>query len=282
MPRPCIIGLDEREYTAIAERLDTQIVVHETLPRILVRDGKLYVESDSGLGYARISAVVFHGIFENDHDTIAGLALWGGPCLPNAQAMMDCRLKLPCLVRALKFSEFAAPPRGYGAPGVEYATDIQRVAKWGNWHCGENKLRFQEATVLDESSVVEPFLAGQAVRVVVVGDRHWQIKLEGNDWLKSIHHPMAAITEVDEDLLNDTRKVADGFGLEVLANDYIVTNDGVPHLLEVNHIPNVTRFPEIWEAYAEYAVRWLAAATGSDLMDGHASTVRRLRSPSMA
>jgi hypothetical protein len=184
-------------------------------------------------------------------DTIAGLALWGGPCLPNAHAMMDCRLKLPCLVRALKLTKFGDPPRGYASPGVEYPTDVERVAKWGNWHCGENKARFQQATVVEESSVVERFLCGQAVRVVIIGGRHWQIKLEGDDWLKSIHHPTAALMQVDSDLLDDTRSVAQGLGLEVAANDYIITDDGIPHLLEVNHIPNVTRFPEIWEGYAE-------------------------------
>jgi len=47
------------------------------------------------------------------------------------------------------------------------------------------------------------------------------------------------------------------FGLEIVANDYIVGEDGQKHLLEVNHIPNVTRFPALWAAYADYAVRWV-------------------------
>jgi len=33
--------------------------------------------------------------------------------------------------------------------------------------------------------------------------------------------------------------------------------DGQPHLLEVNHIPNITRFPEVWAAYAEFVTHWL-------------------------
>ncbi len=39
--------------------------------------------------------------------------------------------------------------------------------------------------------------------------------------------------------------------------DYIVGDQGTKHLLEVNHIPNVTRFPAIWEAYRDYAVQFL-------------------------
>src|SRR5262249_45472788 len=155
------------------------LAVHETLPRMLVKDGQLFVESASGFGCDLISRVVFHGIFEDDHDFIAGLALWGGPCLPNARAMMDCRLKLPCLVRALRFTNYAAPLRGFASAGLEFRTDEERVAKWGNWHCGENKNRFVGAWTGNESAIVERYLDGTALRVVVIGDRHWQIRLQG-------------------------------------------------------------------------------------------------------
>ena len=63
--------------------------------------------------------------------------------------------------------------------------------------------------------------------------------------------------DVDRELLADTRAIQKAFGLEVVANDYIVGEQGTKHLLEVNHIPNVTRFPEIWEAYCDYAVQWI-------------------------
>ena len=39
--------------------------------------------------------------------------------------------------------------------------------------------------------------------------------------------------------------------------DYVVAPDGTPHLLEVNHIPNVTRFPEVRAAYLDYAAAWV-------------------------
>lgn len=255
--RACIIGLDEPQNAALRARHTGPLVVHETLPRILVRDGDLFVEAPSGFGFLPVSRVVFHGIFEDDHDLIAGLALWGGPCLPNARAMMDCRLKLPCLVRALRFTEFADPPRGFGSSGIEYSTDIERIAKWGNWHCGENKERFTHTWQAPESAIVEQYLQGDAIRVVVIGQRFWQIKLEGEGWLKSIHHPTACFMEPNSRLVADTQKVAKGFGLEIAANDYIVTSDGQPHLLEVNHIPNVTRFSEIWDAYEDYVTEWL-------------------------
>lgn len=255
--RACLIGLDAPQNASLKARIEGPIIVHESLPRIFVRDGELLVEAAGGFRFLPVSKVVYHGIFEDDHDFIAGLALWGGPCLPSAHAMMDCRLKLPCLVRALRFTEFGSPPRGFASAGVEYDSEVERVAKWGNWHCGENKERFSKSWSAHDSAIVERFLEGEAIRVVVIGQRHWQIKLEGDGWLKSIHHPTACFMEPDARLVADTRRVASGFGLEIAANDYIVTSDGQPHLLEVNHIPNVTRFPEIWEAYAEFVLAWL-------------------------
>lgn len=37
----------------------------------------------------------------------------------------------------------------------------------------------------------------------------------------------------------------------------IVGPGGQRHLLEVNHIPIVTRLPEIWQAYCDDAIQWL-------------------------
>ncbi|TWT33423.1 hypothetical protein Enr8_32540 [Blastopirellula retiformator] len=169
--RICFIGLDAPQNAYFLSQVPGAVVAHEMLPKIVVQQGRLLVDASSGFGMTAVSKVVFHGIFEHDHDLIAGLAVWGGPCLPNAKAMMDCRLKLPCLVRALRFSEFAAPARGFASAGATYFAESNHVAKWGDWHCGENKQEFSGDWQADESSIVEPFLAGGAVRVVVIGDQ---------------------------------------------------------------------------------------------------------------
>lgn len=252
----CIVGLDEPEADAIRERSDAPIIAHVVLPDIIVKDGVLWVETQ-GARMVPVSQVIYHGIYENDLDFITGLALWGGRCLPSPRAMMDCRLKFPCLVRALEFTRFGSPQRGYASPHTRFYTDTERVAKWGNWHCGENKERFSDQWTGDEPSIIEQFLPGQAVRVALIGEHNWQIKLDGDDWLKSIHHDGAAFMPVDDELLADTQTIREAFGLEIIANDYIVGVDGSKHLLEVNHIPNVTRFPEMWKAYLDYVVEWL-------------------------
>lgn len=256
--RLCLIGLDEPEYQQIQSQSSVPLLAWEMLPRIRVRGNQLWVESEIGSRFVPVSKVVFHGIFEDDLDFLAALALWGGPCFPNPHAMMDCRLRLPSLVRALRFTRFPMPNRGFVSPGVEYPSDTPCVAKWGNWHCGENKERFTDAWQSREPCLIEPFLIGESVRVVMIGDRLWQIRLTGDGWKRSVHGAGAGFMPIDPELAQDTRAVRDGFRLDLIANDYLVTEEGSKHLLEVNHIPSVTCFPELWEAYRDRVVNWLS------------------------
>lgn len=253
----CLVGLDDHESNQIRERLSQPVIAHMILPKIVVKEGQLWAESERSPRLVPVSKVIFHGIFDDDLDFITGLALWGGACLPNPMGMMDCRLKFPCLVRALQHTRFGSALRGYASSWARFESEIERVAKWGNWHCGENKERFTGVWSSENAAIIEPFFVGQAVRVVLIGNHAWQIRLEGEGWLKSIHHASADFMPLDGELWEDTENLRRAFGLEIIANDYMVAEDGTKHLLEVNHIPNVTRFPEIWQAYRDYVVDWL-------------------------
>jgi len=159
-------------------------------------------------------------------------------------------------VRALAVTRFEAMRRGYADRGTPVDCAADTVAKWGEWHCGENKEKFRGSRRCDVPTLLEPFIAGEAVRVHVMGERAWQIRLTGEDWKKSLHGPGAGFMPLDAELLDDTRRLQEHFALEMLAVDYIVAADGTKHLLEVNHIPNVTVFPEIREEYLEWAAAW--------------------------
>jgi hypothetical protein len=105
-------------------------------------------------------------------------------------------------------------------------------------------------------TLFEPFISGQAVRVHLLGEQAWQIRMDGDGWKKSIHHARAGFTDIDSDLLADARALQQHFGLEMLAIDYMIGDNGEKYLLEVNHIPNVTLFPELRQAYLDYAAKW--------------------------
>jgi len=254
--RIALIGIEPEEYQELAARYNGLILWHQLLPKIAVKEGVLYVEKSSGVGMLPVDKVVYYGIYDNDFDFITGLALWGGPCFPNARAMMECRMKIPCLIKALSLTRFGAP-RGFLSAGAEINMNDATVAKWGNWHCGENKHLFTGAWQCEEVATLEPFYPGDAVRIMMIGSTAWQIKLEGDSWLKSIHPDTAGFMPIDEALYEDTLHIKRALQLDMIGNDYIVGTDGTKRLLEVNHIPNITRFTEVRTAYLDAVTVWL-------------------------
>ena len=58
--------------------------------------------------------------------------------------------------------------------------------------------------------------------------------------------------------MEDTRRLMQHFELELTGVDYMIDTDDRPHLLEVNHIPNVDRFKTITDAYVNFALDWLS------------------------
>ncbi|MDI3291424.1 hypothetical protein [Polyangium sp. 15x6] len=267
MSRLLLVGLDEAEVRDLRARLSTRIPVVScpVLPRILLEAGELLVERPNAHEvYVPVSRVVFHGIFDDDLPLLTALALWGGPCLPLARGMMDARQRIPCLVRTLAVTRFGAMRRGYAdrdSPVSPRAGETL-VAKWGEWHCGENKELFSATRRAEVPTLIEPFVRGEATRIHVLGERAWQIRMAGETWLKSIHHAGAVVLpegEADPALVEDARRIGAAFGLEMFAIDYMVEPDGTKHLLELNHIPNVTVFPVLREAYLDFVASWIEA-----------------------
>lgn len=254
--RIVLVGIETEEYQVIRSKYQGHIIWHQAIPNIVVKNGVLFVEKESGVGMLPVDKVVYYGIYENDFDFITGLALWNGSCFPNPIGMMDCRLKMPCLVKALKYSNFGSP-RGFVSAKTEITVNQDTVAKWGNWHCGENKHRFTGFWQSEFASTIETYFEGEAVRVMVVGNYAWQIKLEGSSWLKSIHPEEASFMEIDKDLLADTLHIKEQLNMDMIGNDYIVCSDGKKQLLEVNHIPNISRFEAIKQAYLETVLEWI-------------------------
>ncbi|MEZ6143636.1 MAG: hypothetical protein R3B84_23985 [Zavarzinella sp.] len=171
--------------------------------------------------------------------------------------MMDCRLRLPCLVKALQHTRFANERRGFATNKAQYQATSESVAKWGNWHCGENKERFHGTWTAAEATLFEPFINGEAVRIVNLKEPR-QIRLAGTSWLKSVHGAGAALMPTDSELVADTQAIQRGLGLDIIANDYMLSPSG-PFLLEVNHIPSVKCFPELWQEYLELVTHWCSA-----------------------
>jgi len=258
--RLLIIGLEAKEVKAITKDLNILVVASDMLPNVKLIEGDLFVESQQQTGkYLKVDKVIFHGIFENDFNFLTLLALWGGDCLPSAKGMMDCRLHHSGLVRALEITKFGNLKRGMSIQSETWNTQNETVAKWGNWHCGEDKHKFTGKWQTSETTLFEQFIKGEAVRIMLVGEKSWQIQLTGDDWLKSIHHQDSGEMTIDKKLLEDTQNLAKHFGLPVIGVDYMIAENGEKYLLEVNHIPNVTVFPFVNVAFIDFAKNWIFA-----------------------
>lgn len=260
MERVLLVGIEREVHPLITRRLDCPFFVAETLPVIRVEDGVLLVQRTGGLGgsgFLPVTHVLYHGIFETDFDFITALAIWRGHCLPSALGMMRARPRIPCLVEALQVTKFAGGPKGFAFRGQTINAPSVRVAKFGQMHCGEGKDKFEGRRLCDSPTLVEPFVDGRAIRIMAIGPKHWQIRLEGSDWKKSIHAESAAFETPRDDLVADTRALMKHFNLEVTGVDYMIDKESSPVLLEVNHIPNVDRFDEVRDAYVDYAIEWL-------------------------
>lgn len=255
--RIALVGIEIDEYQVIKSKYDGHIIWHQAIPKIVVKNGILFMEKENGIGMLPVDKVIYYGIYDNDFDFITGLALWNGASFPNAIGMMDCRLKIPCLVKALRYSKFGSA-RGFISAKAAVHVENDTVAKWGNWHCGENKHRFTGSWESEFATTIEPYFEGEAVRIMIVGNHVWQIKLEGTTWLKSIHPDSACFMEVDPDLLKDTQYLMKQLHMDMIGTDYIICNDGSKQLLEVNHIPNITRFEEVRLAYLETVINWIS------------------------
>jgi hypothetical protein len=255
-----LVGLEKQDAAQLKRNLGMNYILlhYEMLPTVKLVEGNLLVESQSVMGrFISVDEVVFHGIFEKDVDFLTLLALWNGPCMPNAIGMLDLRQRIPGLARVLQITKFAGVKRGMTIGAQSYSSEKEVVAKWGVWHCGEDKHKFNGDWESTETSVIEDFIHGEAVRIMIIGKKYWQIKLTGNTWLKSIHNEGAAAMEVDESLLADSKNISKYFKMQIIGVDYMVGINGEKYLLEVNHIPNVTIFPFINEAFIKFVTKWV-------------------------
>jgi hypothetical protein len=118
----CIVLVGEPETAEFRRHLDRPILAFETLSRIRVDRGRLLVEHPNFMNhFLPIERVAYHAIFEDDFDFLTALAPWGRPCLPGARGMMDLRLRLPGLVRALAIICLGGILRGYADRGTTVA-----------------------------------------------------------------------------------------------------------------------------------------------------------------
>lgn len=257
MPAPLVsIGLEPHVVEELKRALG-HIVAHDALPRVYSRKGQAFVESPSVWGsYLRPRGVLYYCYFDNPGTARRALALSSTPTFPDVRATLPHDDKALSLIAAVKVDPAAPIARGFipAEQDIQLAEGETCVAKWGAWHCGEGKERFRGTARTPEPAVLEPFVDGESHRVLIVGNRAWQLRYKSDDWRKNVS---AAVNEVPADsrLVARARATAGSLGLTVAGIDYILTGDAAV-LLEVNAYPGLDQAAGAEREFIDLAIAW--------------------------
>ena len=139
-----LIGLEREEVNELERRVARRCVSFDLMPKVQLREQQLYLARFGTWDWTGpIDKVVFHGIFEDDLPGLAALALWGGPCLPSASGLLDCRPRIANLARVRKVSRFAA----LGIPALNYGPGDPALAHAPDEHVEIGRIRDGAATL---------------------------------------------------------------------------------------------------------------------------------------
>jgi hypothetical protein len=248
------IGLDPAFVDSLRQRLEARVVAYPAVPRVYSVDGQVRVESANVTGrWLEPSGVLFYGYFEDAGPARRALALGSTPTFPDIGATLPLDERAMALLLALR-AEGRLSGRGFVPRGVAVTVEIEHVLKWGNRHCGEDKARVTGKVDPVSDAIIEPFVAGMSVRLLIVGDKAWQLHYESKDWRKNVGATIT-VADVNPELLARARRTVDRLGLAIAGVDYVVTGtDAV--LLEVNAYPGLEDLPDASEAFLGMAETW--------------------------
>lgn len=241
-------------------------------------NGRFMVPSLRAMGlWLEPDAVIWYGYFDTQEGVEAkrALAISDTSSYPDVRRTIlhDDRLASLLLAKDAMERRFDRPrgwlPAGASTPAYEGAI----VTKVGNRHCGDGKERHTEATTVSASQLVEPFVEGESIRVLIVEGETWVHRYEAEDWRKNVG---ATVTDVSSEeryrasyhgtLQERAYHLAKNLRLDPVGIDYIVPEKGDPMLLEVNAYPGLDG-AHCRPAYVRFVARacaWLRAMLEPD------------------
>lgn len=268
MPLIVTVGLDRdvQETLRIALEGKTRLVHYDMVPATSYSTaGRFRIESQRRAGQMlEPDGIVWHGYFDDPstHAVRCSIAVSRVPTFPDLRLALAHDSRAVSLALATRAeAELGVPPtpHGYVPAKAEAALQGLWVAKFGNRHCGQDKLRSD--ILHDADAIVEPFFEGESIRVLFVGDAVWLLRYEAEGWIKNIG---ATVQEIPLDtpqyarVLQRARGMHAGLGLWLAGYDFIVPhNDAEPRFLEVNAYPSLTDAVAATAAFLDGVVEWV-------------------------
>ncbi|WP_338866414.1 hypothetical protein [Myxococcus stipitatus] len=137
------------------------------------------------------------------------------------------------------------------------------VVKVGNHHGGYGKAQVRSEAewsdladlifTANDYAVVEPFIQYRRdVRCLAIRDRLWAMERRGAGWKANVQTRAYQVIDPPDVLAMHTRRALEHLGADIVALDFLETQEGEFLLLECNDTPGLSGFPEsLREALAE-------------------------------
>lgn len=163
------------------------------------------------------------------------------PCWPNPAALLGVFDRHEALSRCMTAGLVDHP-----VIQAEFTRDaplpFPYVLKIGNEHRGEGKYLIRSATDIppwEGIATMEPFFLGESVRVLLLGDRAFGVRIHHDDsWIKNAPGARLERWTPNARLIEHARKAKDLFDLPIAGVDYVVNDQGF-HFIELNPFPRV-------------------------------------------
>lgn len=164
------------------------------------------------------------------------------PCWPDPAALLVASERHAALARCVA-AGLVDHPVVQAEATREPLLPFPYVLKIGEEHRGEGKHLIRSAEDIPRTwegiATVEPFFEGDSVRVLIVGDRAFGVRIHNEgSWIKNSPGASFEAWDPGEAIAAHARRAARLFGLEIAGVDYVIDDGGV-HFIELNPFPRV-------------------------------------------
>lgn len=179
------------------------------------------------------------------------------PCVNAAGVMLD-DLNRWSMLNRLKSLDIPIVPF-MAAVGPLIANDMKpelpAIIKIGSYHAGYGKMQINSAEqwqdmtdfvfATDGYFTVEPFIDYKRdIRTLAVGEQIWAIARNGSRWKANSGIVQNQLIAAPEILYDYTKRLVHALDADILALDFLETQDGEYYALESNSVPGLSAFPQ--------------------------------------
>lgn len=219
-----------------------------------------YLDSDQN--WLNVDVVIWRSQFDADFQTESKLldiiCLSNVRCINPVSSIINYSRNIPMYkaiqdagLNSLKREVFMGPSSGYL---VTPELSSPKILKVGDHHSGFGKsiIRNQESyqdtidmvVLLNDFYTMEPYIRyKQDIRVTLIGDKLYINERVPSMWKANVC-PIAVkdipLSEIDEEIIEGTKRLAEKIGASVLGADWLLGEDGQWYIIEANMSPGLS------------------------------------------